>query len=787
MFFQLCSLSNIKELCSVDNTAVIMSPGECDSKSDEFVDISSSQLSPDVLPPPSSAVCFFIPPYLYQRLSVCHLLSEQHRATAHQSYLIQQSLAASRLAAAARQSSLFWLCKPIFIQLPWVPHVPAPVPTPKPPPPPPVHPPFLRFVYTHGNLDTDPLSDTGLPGTLVRYEGQPAVTNFLFDASPVNEAYDNLGKVASFFRTVYGRNSLDNQGGNINATVHFCRNFGNAQWHPNAAGITFGDGDIFYKKFTNALDVIGHEFTHGIVEYTSKLHYNGESGGINEHLADVFGLMLVHHSKNHNVTNCTWKIGEGFHVPPVTGSIRDMKSPGDAYNDTRISGIGKDPQVSHYSNFYRGNDPNFGCHVNSGILNHAFYLAATALGGHSWEVTGKVWYDTMVDPGLRSDATFHGFATLLLQNAAIHGVDVQHKIKTALVHVGVIEGNFDIPARIHLRSLHDVDERAQGALNGIAGYDLRSKRDRIIAFDYEHSGKLDHLILYRPGAGKFYIIKLVDGIFKIIRQSESGVGECDLMSEHDRIFPFDFDHSNRLDHLVIYRPGTGNFTILKNKQSNFITVTKGLGLGPRLDLKGSDDRIFAFDYEGIGKLDHLAAYRPGSGTFVIIKNLRGNLSYVYNSTTGIGDLDFKNPLDRAFAIDFTGKCRRDHLVVARPGANYSILQNNNGTFSKVGGNALFEVYKDILAYDYDGSGREDHVLAYAAGPGNFIIQKFKGAANASTVFYAEKKLGDYDFTSPDDKVVPFDMLSDGSISDLVVYRPGEGIFRIMRNESFRLG
>ncbi len=61
---------------------------------------------------------------------------------------------------------------------------------------------------------------------------------------------------------------------------------------------------------------------------------------------------------------------------------------------------GKDPQPAHYRDYYHGRDDEGGVHVNSGIANHAFYLAAMALGGHSWKTAGQVWFDAIMDRGL---------------------------------------------------------------------------------------------------------------------------------------------------------------------------------------------------------------------------------------------------------------------------------------------------------------------------------------------------------------------------------------------------
>jgi len=95
-------------------------------------------------------------------------------------------------------------------------------------------------------------------------------------------------------------------------------------------------------------------------------------------------------------------------------------------------------------------------------------------------------------------------------------------------------------------------------------YDLSSTADRGFAFDYDSSGKQDHLAFYRPGASIFWAFQNSGGIFSAVYATNTGVGvqpnpTYDLTSPADQIFPFDWDGSGKQDHLVLYRPGTGIF------------------------------------------------------------------------------------------------------------------------------------------------------------------------------------------------------------------------------------
>src|SRR5205814_448800 len=133
------------------------------------------------------------------------------------------------------------------------------------------------------------------------------------------------------------------------------------------------------------------------------------------------------------------------------------------------------------------------------------------------------------------------------------------------------------------------------------------------AFDF------DHIALYRPGGGTFWILKHINGEFSSVHGiSGQGIGRYDLQSAADRAHAFDFDRSGKLDHIALYRPGTGTFWILKHESGGFSSVyaqgNPGSGIGG-YDMKSPFDHVFAYDYEGSGKLDHLALYRPGAGKF----------------------------------------------------------------------------------------------------------------------------------------------------------------------------
>jgi Zn-dependent metalloprotease len=181
--------------------------------------------------------------------------------------------------------------------------------------------------------------------------------------------------------------------------------------------MVFGDGDgTLFNRFTTAVEVIGHELTHGVTGAELGLHYIGEAGALNESISDVFGALVKQHLHKETADKADWLIGAGLLRPSVHGvALRSMKAPGTAYDDPVL---GKDPQPAHMDDFVTTTADNGGVHINSGIPNRAFYLAATALGGHAWERAGQIWYDTLHDPKLRPGSHFGAFARSTVRSAA---------------------------------------------------------------------------------------------------------------------------------------------------------------------------------------------------------------------------------------------------------------------------------------------------------------------------------------------------------------------------------
>ncbi|HKS25119.1 MAG TPA: M4 family metallopeptidase [Thermoanaerobaculia bacterium] len=247
-----------------------------------------------------------------------------------------------------------------------------------------------------------------LPGKLVMSEHKARGTDI-----DVNQAYDGAGATFDFYARVHGRNSIDNRGMRIDSTVHYSVGFDNAMW--DGRQMVYGDGDgILFTSFTGQLEVIAHEITHGVTQHSANLGYFGETGALNEHVSDVEGILVKQFTFRQTARESDWYIGKGLFTNAVRGkAIRSMAAPGTAYDDPVL---GRDPQPAHMRDYVDTDDDNGGVHINSGILNHAFYLNAIALGGYAWEVAGTIWYVTLTER-LPSSAGFDDFAQLTIDVA----------------------------------------------------------------------------------------------------------------------------------------------------------------------------------------------------------------------------------------------------------------------------------------------------------------------------------------------------------------------------------
>lgn len=243
-----------------------------------------------------------------------------------------------------------------------------------------------RVVYSADN-------GSNLPGRRLRGEGGAPTGDPAAD-----EAFDGAGATYDLFYELFGRDSIDGFGLRIDSTVHYRVGYDNALW--NGKQMVYGDGDEdlpesqrLFNRFTIAVDIIGHELTHGVTQHTANLLYQGQAGALNESMSDVFGILVKQRLLDQSAAEADWIIGEGLFTANVKGDgIRNMKNPGTAYDDPVL---GRDPQPAHMRDFVHTVADNGGVHINSGIPNRAFCMTALQLGGYAWEKAGSIWYLTL--------------------------------------------------------------------------------------------------------------------------------------------------------------------------------------------------------------------------------------------------------------------------------------------------------------------------------------------------------------------------------------------------------
>ncbi|MER7182675.1 M4 family metallopeptidase [Streptomyces hyaluromycini] len=173
-----------------------------------------------------------------------------------------------------------------------------------------------------------------------------------------NETWD-------YYKNVQGRNGIAGDGKGSYNRVHYGNSYNNAFWDDSCFCMTYGDGDGTTFGPLVALDVAGHEMTHGVTSKTAALTYSGESGGLNEATSDILGTLVEWYANNPSDPG-DYLIGEkivrsGF----GKAALRFMDQPS------------KDGSSADYWSSSVGN---LDVHYSSGVANHFAYLLAEGSG-----------------------------------------------------------------------------------------------------------------------------------------------------------------------------------------------------------------------------------------------------------------------------------------------------------------------------------------------------------------------------------------------------------------------
>jgi Zn-dependent metalloprotease len=184
---------------------------------------------------------------------------------------------------------------------------------------------------------------------------------------------------------------------------------------------------------------------------------------LNEHLADVFGMLVTLWSENKTSAQSDWLIGEGCLMPGVKGvALRNMKFPGTAYDDSKVQSsyalnepannkyqLGKDPQPASWSEIeaYKTKHTSWSTydhgsvHAFSGVPNRAFVLVAEAFGGFAWEKAGKIWWSAVNSDRVAPTCTFVQFAEATVSVAEeMFEADAAKTVRGCWGEAGVAEG-----------------------------------------------------------------------------------------------------------------------------------------------------------------------------------------------------------------------------------------------------------------------------------------------------------------------------------------------------------
>lgn len=289
------------------------------------------------------------------------------------------------------------------------------------------------------NMNSTGNENTGGGGTQSRYTDTDDSWTTTIQRAGVDAHY-GAAKTFDYFQSAHGRNGIDGNFGPgtttaaangsislVSSRVHFGSSgaYNNAFWFNNR--MSYGDGDGFNFTPLVTIDICGHEMTHGITERTANLTYSGESGALNESMSDVFGAMVELYADGGTVSADTWKIGEDAYTPGTAGdALRYMNDPHLAPN----SGYTANDDPDHYSERYTGSADSGGVHINSGIGNKVFYLAAVGGTHHLSGVTvtgmgttdaARVWYRALTSY-MTSSTNFSGARTATINAAtAIFG------------------------------------------------------------------------------------------------------------------------------------------------------------------------------------------------------------------------------------------------------------------------------------------------------------------------------------------------------------------------------
>lgn len=276
-------------------------------------------------------------------------------------------------------------------------------------------------------------NSTNLPGRQLADEGE------MPQDAIARAAHEGAGIVYTYYANKFGRDSLDGQGSPLVSTVNYgssAEDAENAAWIGELQQMIYGDGGRLFKPLALGLTVVGHEFTHGVIDNTAQLIYEAQSGALNESFADVFGVLI---------SGSTWEVGrEVIKSPPYPlPFLRSLADPNAGRYNARnpLGGVGQPGHMNEYANLpVSRRADNGGVHINSGIPNRAAFLVAQAIGAEKAE---QVFYRAMTQY-LTPRSNFLNTATAEVRAAQeLYGAAEANAVRDAWGQVGVNVGSGD--------------------------------------------------------------------------------------------------------------------------------------------------------------------------------------------------------------------------------------------------------------------------------------------------------------------------------------------------------
>lgn len=333
----------------------------------------------------------------------------------------------------------------------------------------------------------------------------------------------SMGQVYEYYRTTHGRNSIDNNGMNIVSVIHVTsqgQGYDNAYW--NGQFMVYGDGGTYFKPLPGALDVVAHEMTHGVVEFTVGLEYKFQSGALDEAFADWGGAM---------VDRDNWLIGEKIvklqHYP--SGAMRDMENPHNG--GTKNDHYWLPAHMNEYQEMDISDD-NGGVHVNCGIINKVTSLIGNAIGKDKLE---KIYYRVLANRYLNKQSQFVDMRLAAIKSATeLYGASSNetNAVRTAFTAVGLLgddptQPNDDIPPVVGQEWIAMVD--AVGKNLHIAKPKIQNMQTDVVKLTNTTVSVANGCVITAPENGSY--ILFIDGQNKLRGIKPDGTDEQYISNE----------------------------------------------------------------------------------------------------------------------------------------------------------------------------------------------------------------------------------------------------------------